>query len=123
MYYFECCNKLEGQTGHQNLERHIFSTVQGHKVVGSRGFEFDGKFVDFLELFFSVSFHSSLPQVGKAKPPALVATNKKILEQIYFDKNSLSFSADKDTLESFLHTHSQGNKQEVSLPGLLWACL
>lgn len=106
MYYFECCNKYEGR---EDSEKHIFSSVQGHKTIGSRAFEFENKFVEFIEMFFTVSFHSSLPDTGTAKPPALVPTNRKALEQTHFSKRVLSFTAEPGSLDDTLHNYFNGS--------------
>lgn len=54
MYYFECCHKQDRHGETEKIEKVIFSTPHGHKHVGTRGFEFDSSYPQFLELFFSV---------------------------------------------------------------------
>lgn len=108
MYYFECCNNFENRPDQRNIEKNVFSTQQGHRVVGTRPFEFDSTYVQFLELFFSISFQSSLPTVGTAKAPALVATNRKALEQVHLSRLSLSFKQNNDKLDQSLQQYQAG---------------
>lgn len=82
-------------------------SVKGHKVVGSRGFEYDGSYMEFLELFFSVAFQRSLPSGGHAKPSALVVSNKKSLELSFLNKLKIVFQAEEENLEGTLNAYQK----------------
>ena len=60
-------------------------------------------------LFLQVCFQPSLPAGGIVKSPALVASNRKALEQIHLSKQNLLFDAENDNLEaSLINQHHAG---------------
>ena len=65
--------------------------------------------VCFLLFFLQVCFQPSLPAGGIVKSPALVASNRKALEQIHLSKQNLVFDAENDNLEaSLINRHHAG---------------
>ena len=63
----------------------------------------------FLLFFLQVCFQPSLPAGGIVKSPALVASNRKALEQIHLSKQNLLFDAENDNLEaSLIKRHQAG---------------
>lgn len=110
---------MERQDESDLLEKDVFMSAKGHRVVGSRKFEYDKAYVNFLELFFDVSFLSSLPSIGVAPPPALVPSNRKSFELTYFSRQPVTFKQEEESLESTLNQHKNGKKTSRHHEGIL----